>query len=108
MGLPIFYMELCIGQYTGLGPVQAYRRMAPAFGGLGVCTLVVIGLITIYYMVIVSWTLFYILVSFNPNPGWAYCNNDFNTARKFGIFVDNFGLLTKCCIVLGVQPLQFT
>ncbi|KAK0078527.1 hypothetical protein PV326_009302, partial [Microctonus aethiopoides] len=101
MGLPIFYMELCIGQYTGLGPVQAYRRMAPAFGGLGVCTLVVIGLITIYYMVIVSWTLFYIFVSFNPNPGWAYCNNDFNTARCYS------GLEDKLCQTTNSSTIFF-
>ncbi|XP_054015666.1 sodium- and chloride-dependent glycine transporter 1-like [Hylaeus anthracinus] len=79
MGLPIFFLELAIGQYTGLGPNETFTRMAPAFQGLGYCTLVVITLVMIYYMVIVAWSLFYICVSFIPKLSWAYCDNDFNT-----------------------------
>ncbi|XP_072758524.1 sodium- and chloride-dependent glycine transporter 1 isoform X2 [Anoplolepis gracilipes] len=79
MGLPIFFLELCMGQYTGLGPVKAFSRMAPAFHGLGYCMLVVILLVMIYYMIIVAWTLFYTFASFFPKLAWAYCDNDFNS-----------------------------
>ncbi|CAL1676905.1 unnamed protein product [Lasius platythorax] len=79
MGLPIFFLELCMGQYTGLGPIKAFSRIAPAFHGLGYCTLVVILLVMVYYMIIVAWTLFYIFASFFPKLTWAYCDNDFNT-----------------------------
>ncbi|XP_015180924.1 PREDICTED: sodium-dependent proline transporter-like [Polistes dominula] len=79
MGLPIFFLELAIGQYSGLGPNEAFARMAPAFQGLGYCTLVVIGFVLIYYMIIVAWTIFYIFASFSPNLAWAHCNNDFNS-----------------------------
>ncbi|XP_076164615.1 sodium- and chloride-dependent glycine transporter 1 isoform X3 [Ptiloglossa arizonensis] len=79
MGLPIFFLELVLGQYTGLGPNEAFARIAPAFQGLGYCTLVVIMLVMIYYMVIVAWSLFYVCVSFIPKLKWAYCDNDFNT-----------------------------
>lgn len=85
MGLPIFYLELCLGQYTGVGPVEAYGRMARGFRGIGCCTLVVIALVTVYYMVLVSWTLFYTFASFSPSLRWAYCNNDFNTESEFAI-----------------------
>ncbi|CAK9808586.1 Sodium- and chloride-dependent glycine transporter 2 [Anthophora quadrimaculata] len=79
MGLPIFFLELVVGQYSGLGPNEAFTRMAPALQGLGYCTLVVILLVIVYYMVIVAWTLFYTFVSFVPKLSWAYCDNDFNT-----------------------------
>ncbi|XP_029039505.2 sodium- and chloride-dependent glycine transporter 1-like isoform X2 [Osmia bicornis bicornis] len=79
MGLPIFFLELAIGQYSGLGPNEAFTRIAPAFQGVGYCTLVVILLVMVYYMVIVAWTLFYTFVSFMPKLKWAYCDNDFNT-----------------------------
>ncbi|XP_076630222.1 sodium- and chloride-dependent glycine transporter 1 isoform X3 [Colletes latitarsis] len=79
MGLPIFFLELAIGQYSGLGPNEAFTRMAPAFQGLGYSTLVVIMLVMIYYMVIVAWSLFYTFASFFPKLSWAYCDNDFNT-----------------------------
>lgn len=79
MGLPIFYLELVVGQYSGLGPNKAFARMVPAFHGLGYCTVVVISLITVYYMVLVAWTLFYTFASFFPKLAWAYCDNDFNS-----------------------------
>ncbi|XP_031829475.2 sodium- and chloride-dependent glycine transporter 1 isoform X4 [Nomia melanderi] len=79
MGLPIFFLELAIGQYSGLGPTEAFTRMAPAFQGTGYCTLVVILWVLVYYMVIVAWTIFYIFASFMPKLSWAYCDNDFNT-----------------------------
>ncbi|KAG5312101.1 SC6A5 protein, partial [Acromyrmex insinuator] len=79
MGLPIFFLELCMGQYTKLGPIKAFSRIAPAFHGLGYCTLVVIFFVLIYYMVIIAWTLFYTFISFSSKLAWAYCDNDFNT-----------------------------
>ncbi|XP_026301439.1 sodium-dependent proline transporter isoform X4 [Apis mellifera] len=79
MGLPIFFLELAVGQYSGLGPNEAFKRMAPALEGLGYCTLIVILLVMVYYMVIVAWTLFYTFLSFLPKLSWAYCDNDFNT-----------------------------
>ncbi|XP_018299911.1 sodium- and chloride-dependent glycine transporter 1 [Mycetomoellerius zeteki] len=79
MGLPIFFLELCMGQYTGLGPIKAFSRMTPAFHGLGYCTLVVIFFVLIYYMIIIAWTLFYTFISFSSKLAWAYCDNDFNT-----------------------------
>lgn len=82
MGMPIFLLELVIGQYTGLGPDEAFTRMAPIFSGLGYCTLVVISLITIYYMVIIAWTVFYFFASFTSELGFGSCHNEFNSAGK--------------------------
>ncbi|KAJ8681964.1 hypothetical protein QAD02_017756 [Eretmocerus hayati] len=83
MGLPIFFLELVVGQFTGLGPTETYARMAPFFQGLGYCTIVVIALVTTYYMVIVSWTLFYTITSFSTKLAWAYCDNEFNSIRCY-------------------------
>lgn len=33
IGLPIFFAELFVGQYGGLGPIKAYTRLAPFFHG---------------------------------------------------------------------------
>ncbi|XP_058791159.1 sodium- and chloride-dependent GABA transporter 2-like [Phymastichus coffea] len=83
MGMPMFFLELVIGQYTGTGPTKAYARMAPLFHGLGYCTIVVISLVTIYYMVITSWTLFYTFASFAHRLTWAYCDNQFNSINCY-------------------------
>ncbi|XP_034830023.1 sodium-dependent proline transporter-like [Maniola hyperantus] len=79
IGLPIFYLELYIGQYTALGPIKAFGSIAPFFSGLGYCTLVVISLISIYYMIIVAWTAFYTFISIGGDMAWGSCENEFNT-----------------------------
>lgn len=79
MGLPIFFLEVIIGQYSRAGPTIAFGRMAPAFQGLGYCTVVVMALVNIYYMVIVAWILFYMFASFSSKLDWAYCDNEYNT-----------------------------
>lgn len=33
IGLPIFFAELFVGQYSGLGPIKAYSFLAPLFKG---------------------------------------------------------------------------
>ncbi|XP_063824362.1 sodium- and chloride-dependent glycine transporter 1-like [Ostrinia nubilalis] len=78
IGLPIFYLELYIGQYSGLGPLKAFQSIAPFFSGLGYCTLVVITIISIYYMIIIAWTLYYTIVSIAGSLDWGSCENDFN------------------------------
>lgn len=82
IGLPIFFAELYIGQYSGLGPNKAYGRMSPFFEGLGACTTLVITFVTIYYMVIVAWILFYLFASFTPSLGWGHCHHEYNTHSK--------------------------
>lgn len=79
MGMPIFLLELVVGQFSGLGPDQAFANMAPLFSGLGYCNIVVIALVTIYYMVIIAWTVFYFFASFTSDLGYGHCHNDFNT-----------------------------
>jgi solute carrier family 6 amino acid transporter-like protein 5/7/9/14 len=34
IGLPIFFVELIIGQYSGLGPIKAFSFLAPFFKGI--------------------------------------------------------------------------
>lgn len=42
IGLPIFFAELFVGQYSGLGPIKAYSFMAPLFKGKGTLLIFVI------------------------------------------------------------------
>ncbi|PZC76099.1 hypothetical protein B5X24_HaOG205123 [Helicoverpa armigera] len=123
IGLPIFYLELYIGQFTGIGPLQAFSAISPFFSGLGYCTLVVISIISIYYMIIVAWTLFYTIVSIAGNLDWGSCENDYNTDACYSgeydsdCRVNNVGLATdltyymrecmsigQICIDTGFQP----
>ena len=61
LGLPLIFMELCLGQYTGHGPIQVFGRLAPALRTLGWAMVAVTSIIAICYNVILAWSLFYLV-----------------------------------------------
>ncbi|XP_013184652.2 sodium- and chloride-dependent glycine transporter 1 isoform X1 [Amyelois transitella] len=123
IGMPLFYLELYVGQYTGLGPLKAFSAISPFFSGLGYCTLVVITIICIYYMIIVAWTLFYTCVSIAGRLDWGSCDNEYNTdfcysgtydkdcrSRNYtGVETQTFFMrqcvsIGEICTITGFQP----
>ncbi|XP_069938447.1 sodium- and chloride-dependent glycine transporter 1-like isoform X1 [Cherax quadricarinatus] len=83
VGLPIFFMELALGQYVSLGPGRLFPKMAPIFSGLG-WGMVMLSLLTaIYFNVIIAWTFFYTVASFSSQLPWARCDNYFNSPECF-------------------------
>ncbi|XP_045130113.1 sodium- and chloride-dependent glycine transporter 1-like [Portunus trituberculatus] len=82
-GLPLFFMELVLGQYTSLGPNIIFPKMTPILTGIGWGMIIVSALVTIYYNVILAWALFYIFASFTSELPWTGCHNDFNTPECY-------------------------
>merc|ERR1712142_451973 len=89
--LPMFYMELALGQFSQLGPNKTFGKLAPAFRGLGYGMLCVTMWVAIYYNVIIAWSFFYTFASLTDSLPWTYCNNGFNTPDCFSP-----GLALKC------------
>ncbi|KAK2153810.1 hypothetical protein LSH36_285g03067 [Paralvinella palmiformis] len=77
-GLPLFYMELILGQFSSLSPVSVWK-LCPLFKGIGWGMLIVSGILCIYYNIIISWVLYYIGMSFRAEVPWKSCNNPWNT-----------------------------
>uniref|UniRef100_A0A1I8FRJ4 Uncharacterized protein n=1 Tax=Macrostomum lignano TaxID=282301 RepID=A0A1I8FRJ4_9PLAT len=92
-GMPVFCMELAIGQFSSSGPLTA-GSAPPLFRGIGVGMVLVSSLAAIYYNIIISWSLWYLFASFsNPlpcrrgalHPVTENCNNWANlTAQSNG------------------------
>jgi len=74
-GLPLFFLELTIGQYSGKGPIKLFGRVAPAMKGLGHAMLVITVLVVIYYNMIIAWTIFYTFAGFTSTLPWGECGN---------------------------------
>eukprot|EP00088_Acartia_fossae_P009522 TRINITY_DN1462_c0_g1_i9.p1 TRINITY_DN1462_c0_g1~~TRINITY_DN1462_c0_g1_i9.p1 ORF type:complete len:732 (+),score=113.65 TRINITY_DN1462_c0_g1_i9:92-2287(+) len=72
-GLPLFFLELTIGQYSGKGPIKLFGRVAPAMKGLGHAMLVITFLVVIYYNMIIAWTIFYTFMGFTSELPWSKC-----------------------------------
>ena len=71
IGIPIFLMELAMGQKMQLGSAQLWKQVHPALGGLGVAGVVATFIVGLYYNVIVAWALWYLFNSFSSPLPWS-------------------------------------
>uniref|UniRef100_A0A8C9F2M5 Transporter n=1 Tax=Pavo cristatus TaxID=9049 RepID=A0A8C9F2M5_PAVCR len=70
VGLPLFLMELSLGQYGAAGPITVWK-CCPILQGVGVGMLVVSSLVSIYYNVIIAWAFYYLGSSFRSPLPWS-------------------------------------
>lgn len=80
-GVPLLYMELTVGQFTGRGPIGALGQLCPLFKGAGLASVVISFLMSTYYSVIIAYGIYYFFTSFKPVQPWEDCSNRFNTAK---------------------------
>ncbi|CAJ0577966.1 unnamed protein product, partial [Mesorhabditis spiculigera] len=59
-GMPLFYFESFIGQFTQSGANKVFFRYMPAFQGIGWAMALLSQQVNIYYPIIVGWSLVYI------------------------------------------------
>ncbi|XP_063876130.1 sodium- and chloride-dependent glycine transporter 1-like isoform X2 [Scylla paramamosain] len=78
-GIPVFFMELSIGQYISLGPAVLFPKLAPIFSGLGWGVVSIAFFTAIYFNVILAWSFFYMIFSFYSVLPWSHCDNEFNS-----------------------------
>ncbi|XP_052080733.1 sodium- and chloride-dependent glycine transporter 1-like [Mytilus californianus] len=78
IGIPMFYLELCLGQFCSLGPLKVWR-INPLFKGLGLAMIIVSALVAIYYAVIIAYCLYFLVASMQSEVPWKYCDNNWNT-----------------------------
>jgi len=77
-GGPMFFLEVAIGQFMSEGGISVWK-MCPLFRGIGYAAITVCNLLNIYYIVVISWALYYFGLSFQPTLPWTTCGNWWNT-----------------------------
>lgn len=77
-GMPLFFLELCIGQFSGLSPLSIWN-ICPLFKGIGWSMVIMSGIVTIYYNLIITWVLYFLGMSFTSKLPWSSCGNWWNT-----------------------------
>ncbi|XP_078487226.1 sodium- and chloride-dependent glycine transporter 2 [Ciona intestinalis] len=77
-GLPIFFLEVSLGQFCSQGPLGAFNGV-PIVKGLGVAMVVVSVYVGVYYNVVICYTLYFLFSSLTSELPWDSCNNDWNT-----------------------------
>ncbi|KAK6036344.1 hypothetical protein COOONC_26151 [Cooperia oncophora] len=78
-GIPLFYMELSLGQYYRKGAITTWGRICPLFKGIGYCVIMIAFYTDFFYNVIIAWGFYYLYASFTLNLPWASCNNSYNS-----------------------------
>ncbi|XP_071480072.1 sodium-dependent dopamine transporter-like [Diadema antillarum] len=83
MGIPLFYMELALGQFNQTGPVTVWDKICPLFKGVGFAMICIAFFVDFYYNVIISYSIYYLFASFNRVLPWSTCDNSWNTIYCF-------------------------
>ncbi|XP_074116113.1 sodium-dependent neutral amino acid transporter B(0)AT3 [Cotesia typhae] len=76
-GIPIFYLELAIGQRLRKGAIGVWNQVSPYLGGIGISSAVVSFNVALYYNTIIAWCLFYFVQSFQSELPWSECPNKY-------------------------------
>uniref|UniRef100_A0A674MI44 Transporter n=1 Tax=Takifugu rubripes TaxID=31033 RepID=A0A674MI44_TAKRU len=78
-GVPLFYMELALGQFHRTGAISIWKHICPIFKGIGYAICVIALYVSFYYNTIIAWALFYFYSSFSSILPWTNCDNVWNT-----------------------------
>ncbi|XP_052714297.1 sodium- and chloride-dependent betaine transporter-like isoform X1 [Crassostrea angulata] len=76
--VPLYFLEVSLGQFTGKSPVIVWS-ICPLFKGLGWLMMTISFIMTWYYNLVMSWVIYYFVHAFFPKIPWSTCDNWWNT-----------------------------
>ncbi|XP_009556762.2 sodium-dependent serotonin transporter [Cuculus canorus] len=85
-GIPLFYMELALGQYHRNGCISIWRKICPIFKGIGFAICIIDLYVASYYNTIMAWAFYYLVSSFTSELPWTSCTNPWNTGNCTNYF----------------------
>ncbi|XP_051899023.1 sodium-dependent neutral amino acid transporter B(0)AT2-like [Pristis pectinata] len=86
MGIPLFFLELAAGQSIRQGSIGVWKHINPKLAGIGFASCMVCTFVSLYYNVIIAWSLFYFGHSFQYPLPWESCPS----------LPNNTGVVTEC------------
>ncbi|XP_021918197.1 sodium- and chloride-dependent glycine transporter 1-like isoform X2 [Zootermopsis nevadensis] len=88
-GIPLFFMETTLGQFASTGCITLFR-ICPLLKGTGFAIVIVNIICTMYYNVIISYPIYFLVMSLRSKLPWEDCNHEWNTDKclKLGTKMD--------------------
>ncbi|CAH8679734.1 Sodium- and chloride-dependent taurine transporter [Schistosoma haematobium] len=77
-GIPLFLLEVTVGQVTRRGVIAAWN-ICPLFQGIGYACTLINFFLNCYYTVIMAWAFHFIFSSFTSQLPWTRCDQSWNT-----------------------------
>uniref|UniRef100_A0A670Y3W4 Transporter n=1 Tax=Pseudonaja textilis TaxID=8673 RepID=A0A670Y3W4_PSETE len=81
-GIPIFHLELAIGQFLRKGSIGVWSHISPYLGGIGYACMMISFIVGKYYNMIIAWVLWYLGNSFKEPLPWSICLNEANLIKE--------------------------
>uniref|UniRef100_A0A8C2GZK0 Transporter n=1 Tax=Cyprinus carpio TaxID=7962 RepID=A0A8C2GZK0_CYPCA len=72
-GIPLLHLEFAIGQRLRKGSVGVWRTINPYMLGVGIASMCVSFLVSLYYNTIIAWVMWYFFNSFQEPLPWSQC-----------------------------------
>ena len=102
-GVPLFLIELGIGQKMRLGSMGVWNNIHPWLGGIGIASCVVTFFVAIYYNVIITWVFFYLFNSLRVSSLVEFGLDD---AVQYSLF--SVGSCGRCACACVQSPLPWS
>ncbi|XP_018655491.1 putative sodium/chloride dependent neurotransmitter transporter [Schistosoma mansoni] len=105
-GVPLFLLEVALGQFMSKGAIAAWD-ICPLFRGIGCASTMINFLVNSYYTVILGWAFHFIFASFSKELPWAKCGHSWNTKSCIdGVIRTNLSNSTSLLRqhILGTDP----
>ncbi|XP_053379035.1 sodium- and chloride-dependent glycine transporter 1-like [Mercenaria mercenaria] len=77
-GGPLYYIEVCLGQFSGKSPVKVWN-ICPLFKGIGMVMITTSLIYVWYFGTAFGWVFYFLIMSFYPTLPWSTCDNSWNT-----------------------------
>ncbi|KAK1172254.1 sodium-dependent neutral amino acid transporter B(0)AT1-like [Acipenser oxyrinchus oxyrinchus] len=72
-GIPLLHLEFAIGQRLRKGSVGVWTAIHPYMAGVGIASMCVSFLVSLYYNTIIAWVMWYFFNSFQDPLPWSQC-----------------------------------
>ena len=82
-------------------------KIAPLFKGVGVASAIMAFWLNTFYIVVLSWALYYLWNSFSFVLPWSTCGNWWNTENCVPLSVDNMTIYTNKSVSSAVEFWEF-
>ncbi|XP_058487251.1 sodium- and chloride-dependent neutral and basic amino acid transporter B(0+) [Solea solea] len=80
-GIPLFFLESSLGQFCSQGPINTWRAV-PILQGVGIAMVMVTLIVSIYYNVILAYSLYYMFASFQSPLPWSSCVSTYSNCSN--------------------------